>query len=324
MEGVKRRRLVTEESSSAATNSTISERASESPGKLSDRTVIDGLGFEAKDASVFDLDLLDCTICTEHLASPIYQCQNGHVACASCSKKTSNVCPSCQQPTGSIRCLVLEKLIESLKVKCKFADSGCTATVKFSEKASHERTCVFEPLSCPFPGCYFRDNPLLSRFKYNRFQEHVREIHPGSWGVHDANSTNFFMHPKDKFHIVFGNDLCFAVCRNRIGTVGIGRFGHSVGDMCYLTVLKVLSDRFAKQTSFPYMMKLKTVSNVVGGASSTFTIEADCCIDEPEVSPRDDGFVVVAEANSVEILDVVFLPPRPPTTSALDLLVAQR
>lgn len=246
------------------------------------------------------------------------QCQNGHVACASCSKLTNNVCPSCQQPTGSIRCLVLEKLIESLKVKCKFAAEGCTATVKFSEKGSHERICLYEPLSCPFPNCYFGNE------RYSLLQEHVRQNHPGNWGVYDTNSVNFFMDPKDRFHVVFGDNICFVVNRRQIGTVGMGRFGHSVGDMCYLTVLKVLSDRYAMQASFPYMMKIKTVSNVVGGASSTFTIEAVCCSDEPEGTPRDDGFVVVAEANSVEIMDVVFLPPRPPTSSVLDLLVTQR
>jgi len=132
------------------------------------------------------------------------------------------------------------------------------------------------------------------------------------------------MNPNDRLHIVFGNDLCFVVRRSQIGTVGVGRFAHFVGHMCYLTVLKVLSDRFAMQTSFPYMMKLKTVSNIVGRASSTFTIEADCCIDEPEETPRDDGFVGFAEGNSVEILDVVFLPPRPPRTSVLDLLGTQQ
>lgn len=207
---------------------------------------------------------------------------------------------------------MLEKLIESLKVKCKFADAGCTATVKVSEKGSHERTCLFESLSCPFPNCYFRYE------RYNLFQEHVRIKHPGNWGVYD--SMNFFMKPKDRFHVVFGTDLCFVVHRNPIGTVS-GRFGRSVGDMCYVTVLKVLSNRYAMLTSIPYMMKLKTGSQIVGGACSTFTIEADCCIDDdPEASPRDDGFVVVAEHNSVEILDIVFLPPRPPTS----VLVTQR
>lgn len=68
---MKRRRLGAEESSSAAINSPLSERASEIVRKVSDQTLIKEP--EVSDASVFDLDLLDCTICTEPLASPIYQ-----------------------------------------------------------------------------------------------------------------------------------------------------------------------------------------------------------------------------------------------------------
>lgn len=62
VEGVKRRRLVVEESSSAAAAAATSSHIAD---LVPDKDV--------SEASVFDLEILDCTICTEPLASPIYQ-----------------------------------------------------------------------------------------------------------------------------------------------------------------------------------------------------------------------------------------------------------
>lgn len=205
------------------------------------------------------------------------------------------MCPSCKKPTGSIRCLALEKLIESLKVKCKFAVVGCSDMVKFSEKGYHERICWFAPLSCPFPECNFHG-------KYELLQEHVMRTHPEDWGVLPRSSdVKFLMRPADRFHLLFDSGIYFVVNRKK----------SSVGDMCYLTLPKVLSTRYGTGTSFHYRMEIKTVSNGDGGVTATFKVDAQCCVDDSKSSPR-DGFVVVPEDRSVEIA-VMFLPPRPPT-----------
>ncbi|KAG0609549.1 hypothetical protein M758_8G193300 [Ceratodon purpureus] len=284
VEGVKRRRVMGEESSSAAA---AAAAAAATSSQIVDRVPDKDCG----DASVFDLEILDCTICTEPLASPIYQCENGHIACASCSKLTKHVCPSCKKPTGSIRCLALEKLIESLKVKCKFAVVGCTEMVKFSDKGYHERICSFAPLSCPFPEC----NNFQG--KYELLQEHVKYTHPEDWDVllHQA-AVIFVMGPTDRFHLLFDNGICFVVNRRK----------SSVGDMCYLTLAKVLSTRYGMETSFHYRMEIKTLSDGDGAVSSTFTVDAQCCIDASKATPR-DGFIVVPEDRLVEI-SVMFLP----------------
>ncbi|KAH7845541.1 hypothetical protein Vadar_003322 [Vaccinium darrowii] len=56
-----------------------------------------------------DPDVLDCPICLEHLISPVFQCNNGHVACSSCCIKLGNKCPSCSMPIGYNRCRAIEK-----------------------------------------------------------------------------------------------------------------------------------------------------------------------------------------------------------------------
>lgn len=280
VEGVKRRRLVVEDTASVAaagTSSPVVDLVSEK---------------DITEASVFDLEILDCTICTEPLASPIYQCENGHIACASCSKLTKSVCPSCKRPTGSIRCLALEKLIESLKVKCKFAAVGCSEMVRFSEKGDHERICSFAPLSCPFPEC--------SNFhaKYELLQEHVKSAHPENWDVlPDHGDVKFLMRPTDTFHLIFDSRAYILVHRRT----------SIVGDMCYLTLAKILSTRYS--TPCEYRMEIKTVStNGDGESESTFKVKAQCCVEDSKATPR-DGFVVVPGDRAVEVAVMFF--PRP-------------
>ena len=67
-------------------------------------------------------DLLDCPICFETIDSvPIYQCQNGHVACKNCHPKLKT-CPVCRvdivkksKRDGPIRNLKLEEMVERLQ-----------------------------------------------------------------------------------------------------------------------------------------------------------------------------------------------------------------
>jgi hypothetical protein len=77
VEGVKRRRLVVEDTASVAAAGTSSPVVDLVPEK------------DITEASVFDLEILECTICTEPLASPIYQVRSGarcfhHMLLGSC------------------------------------------------------------------------------------------------------------------------------------------------------------------------------------------------------------------------------------------------
>jgi E3 ubiquitin-protein ligase SIAH1 len=83
------------------------------------------------------------------------QCENGHIACASCCIKLRNKCPSCFWPIGYNRCRSIEKVLESVKISCPNAKYGCKEAVSYSKKSDHEKTCIYAPCSCPLSSCNF-------------------------------------------------------------------------------------------------------------------------------------------------------------------------
>ncbi|KAG0602928.1 hypothetical protein M758_10G052700 [Ceratodon purpureus] len=112
------------------------------------------------------MDALPCPICLKPLFPPVYQCQNGHTACASCCKLqlTKVTCPSCSAPLGGNRCSVVENIIESLEINCKYDILGCLKTVqytKLSKWAEHEDVCEFRPFHCPVVGCNYEVPKLI-------------------------------------------------------------------------------------------------------------------------------------------------------------------
>ncbi|KAG6551431.1 hypothetical protein Mapa_007077 [Marchantia paleacea] len=132
--------------------------------------------------ATFDPDILDCNICMEPLNPPIFQCTNGHIACTECCVKMSGICPSCSKPVGKIRCLAIEKLIESLQMSCKHAEYGCTKVISFTKKKNHEISCPCAPFTCPVASCGFSN--LVETFPLH-FQEvhqvRTQEFSYGGW-----------------------------------------------------------------------------------------------------------------------------------------------
>ncbi|PSS30614.1 E3 ubiquitin-protein ligase SINA-like [Actinidia chinensis var. chinensis] len=120
-----------------------------------------------------DPDVLDCPICLEPLSSPVFQCENGHVACSSCCIKLRNKCPSCSWPIGYNRCRAIEKVIESVKISCENLKYGCKETVIYSKKHGHEKACTFAPCSCPLSACTFLGSS-------NQLSLHFSSTHPNS------------------------------------------------------------------------------------------------------------------------------------------------
>ncbi|KAG0484203.1 hypothetical protein HPP92_008282 [Vanilla planifolia] len=108
-----------------------------------------------------DSEALECSICLDPLCPPIFQCENGHIACSSCCPKLFNKCHVCSSFIGRQRCLALEKVIESIKSQCQYANYGCRATLSFLEKASHEETCCHAALFCPISNCTFSGTKQL-------------------------------------------------------------------------------------------------------------------------------------------------------------------
>ncbi|KAK1422111.1 hypothetical protein QVD17_24998 [Tagetes erecta] len=102
-----------------------------------------------------DPDVLDCPICLDPLSTPVFQCENGHIACSLCCHKVNRKCPSCCMPIGYNRCRAIEKVIESVKTSCKNAQYGCKETMTYSKKFEHELMCLHATCFCPHPSCPF-------------------------------------------------------------------------------------------------------------------------------------------------------------------------
>ncbi|GJV11220.1 aminotransferase-like mobile domain-containing protein, partial [Tanacetum coccineum] len=104
-------------------------------------------------------DVLDCPICLHPLFTPVFQCDNGHIACSSCCSKLKTKCPFCCTPIGinnDNRCRGLEKFIQSItRISCKYAKYGCKNTMPYCDKTRHEQTCPHATCNCPHPSCSF-------------------------------------------------------------------------------------------------------------------------------------------------------------------------
>lgn len=162
------------------------------------------LGPEETTSSNFDLDILDCSVCMEALSPPIFQCCNGHYACRGCTEKMSSKCPSCSEPTGKIRNLGLEKIIESLRVRCRFYNQGCpTGLLPYGAKRLHEQRCPFAPHNCPLSDCSF--NGPLDVFSFH-FQDchNVRTL-PFCYDMWFTVSLSL----GDKYLLLEGDDTSF-------------------------------------------------------------------------------------------------------------------
>lgn len=117
--------------------------------------------------------LFECPICFDYAVPPIYQCQNGHLVCQSCSGKISH-CPTCRVPITepSIRNLQLDRLANTFQFPCKYNFNGCQWKSYWFKKREHEENCDYISYSCPCPGSTCKWTGLLPQV-----MPHLREHH---------------------------------------------------------------------------------------------------------------------------------------------------
>ncbi|CAE6201932.1 unnamed protein product [Arabidopsis arenosa] len=134
----------------------------------------DGAKRDAKKRStmLMDLEILDCPICYEAFTIPIFQCDNGHLACASCCPKLNNKCPACALPVGHNRCRAMESVLESILIPCPNAKFGCSKNVSYGKESTHEKECMFSQCSCPALDCSYTGS-------YNDLYTHYVTTHSG-------------------------------------------------------------------------------------------------------------------------------------------------
>jgi len=120
--------------------------------------------------------LFECPICFDYAVPPIYQCQNGHLVCQSCSVKITH-CPTCRVPITepSIRNLQLDRLANTFQFPCKYNFNGCQWRSYWFQKREHEESCEYISYSCPCPGSTCKWTGLLPQVM-SHLSEHHKSI----------------------------------------------------------------------------------------------------------------------------------------------------
>ncbi|CAL5189933.1 unnamed protein product [Lathyrus oleraceus] len=109
-------------------------------------------------ATISDPKILDCHNCFKPLCAPVFQCENGHIACSTCCSKFKNKCQKCRKCSMDIilqRCRVIENLLQCIEIPCPNEKHGCKETITYSRKRNHEEECVYGPCHCPHSDCDF-------------------------------------------------------------------------------------------------------------------------------------------------------------------------
>ncbi|KAG0449161.1 hypothetical protein HPP92_027452 [Vanilla planifolia] len=109
-----------------------------------------------------DSEALECSICLDPLCPPIFQCENGHIACSSCCPKLFNKCHVCSSFLLVVSdVLHLRRLLNLLKANANMPITDAELLYPFLEKASHEETCCHAALFCPISNCTFSGTKQL-------------------------------------------------------------------------------------------------------------------------------------------------------------------
>jgi len=114
----------------------------------------------------------ECPVCMEFFGEHIYQCSEGHLVCAACKEKLpESRCPSCRQPVGSVRNRAMEQLIGEMNLPCTHKELGCKFAGPHSSRRTHEKSCKFSPIRCPFA------TKCRCEFAAGRLADHLRNEH---------------------------------------------------------------------------------------------------------------------------------------------------
>ncbi|KAJ0246882.1 Seven-in-absentia protein [Hirschfeldia incana] len=132
----------------------VSEDRNISPSQKRLRTSSGTKGKKKRTATLNDLDAIECPLCFDPLTIPIFQCDNGHIACFTCLHKLGQKCATCSLITSS-RNRALERLLELLRIPCPNIEVGCSEIISCAETSTHLEICAFTQRACPFSSCDF-------------------------------------------------------------------------------------------------------------------------------------------------------------------------
>ncbi|KAH0886153.1 hypothetical protein HID58_062249 [Brassica napus] len=141
-------------------------RLNKSTSQKRQRTSTESEEKKKRTGTLLDLNATDCPVCFDSLTIPIFQCENGHIACSSCWGKLSQKCATCSLTMAS-RNRALERILELLTVPCP--NAGCSEAVPYAygagftrkpsstyaETSTHVKHCAYTHRPCPFSSCDF-------------------------------------------------------------------------------------------------------------------------------------------------------------------------
>ncbi|GJM95700.1 hypothetical protein PR202_ga12476 [Eleusine coracana subsp. coracana] len=155
----------------------------------------------------------------------IFQCQNGHVACFSCWSRLSNKCHVCCHEANFVRNIALEKIVESVKSSCSYANWGCSKQISYSLRNAHEESCLFAPSLCPIPGCGYRGFTgwWSGHFFINHSADGIRFLYSQCFQVDLEMSAPFLV-------LLAEDDHLFLLLNNNVVSLG-----HALSVICLRT-----------------------------------------------------------------------------------------
>lgn len=91
------------------------------------------------------MEVFDCSICSNPLRPPIFQCSKGNSICSPCCNKLPESDRSAAQ-----RSYIMDRVVNNIFVPCKH---GCNRKITYYNKGVHEAECPIRPCVCPISGC---------------------------------------------------------------------------------------------------------------------------------------------------------------------------
>ncbi len=140
--------------------------------------------------------LLECSVCRSvPRQGPVYQCENGHLTCAECTKRLSTTCPVCRipLPKTKIRSVAIEQIIENCDFPSECSFAGCGHVAPRDALKLHEAECAWRGVPCPSVDC---GKTVAARDLLDHVAEHadwpVAEIHESgisqqSWNLSETD-----------------------------------------------------------------------------------------------------------------------------------------
>jgi E3 ubiquitin-protein ligase SIAH1 len=97
-------------------------------------------------------NILECPVCLQIVAAPVFQCGGGHHMCNNCSQRIRS-CPLCKRGLSATRNYAVEAIVEKIPLPCRYRVEGCNEMMCQRDKASHENSCQFRLYPCFVCGC---------------------------------------------------------------------------------------------------------------------------------------------------------------------------